>query len=46
MDEIKNDVEKFINLRKLDAENEKMPIKKVQDVHVRRESLKLLKSQY
>ena len=42
MEEIKSDIEKFIALRKIDAENEKMPIKKVKDVIVRRESLKLL----
>ena len=42
MEEIKSDIEKFIALRKIDAENEKMPIKKVKDVIVRRESLKLM----
>ena len=40
MTEIKSEVNQFLALKKLDFENEKMPIKKVQDVLVRRESLK------
>lgn len=40
MSEIKSEVNQFLALKKLDFENEKMPIKKVQDVLVRRESLK------
>ena len=40
MTEIKSEVSQFLALKKLDFENEKMPIKKVQDVLVRRESLK------
>ena len=40
MTEIKSEVNQFLALKKLDFENEKMPIKKVQDILVRRESLK------
>lgn len=42
MEDIKSDIEGFIALRQIDADNEKMPIKKVTDVIIRRESLKQL----
>lgn len=38
--EIKNEVNQFLAVRNLDAINEKLPISKAEDVHVRRASLK------
>ena len=38
--EIKNDINQFLAVRNMDAENEKMPRNKAEEVHVRRASLK------
>ena len=38
--EIKNEVNQFLAVRNLDAINEKLPLNKAEEVHVRRASLK------
>lgn len=38
--EIKNEVNQFLAVRNLDAINEKMPMAKAEEVHVRRASIK------
>ena len=40
LSEIKNDVNQFLALSKIDSENEKMPVKIVQEVISRRETAK------
>ena len=40
LSEIKNEVNQFLAVRNLDAVNEKMPLQRAEDVHVRRASLK------
>ena len=38
--EIKNEVNQFLAVRNMDAINEKMPIARAEEVHVRRASIK------